>query len=381
MSRRVSHLTRFVRALACAVLLLALLPSAHAATGETWDVSGHTYTAVRVREVTAATITIFHSGGITQLDLATLPSELQQRFSYDPEKAAAWKRDAQTAIAVTREEERRVAEARVKNAPPPAPAIPARPSDAEIARAPAGHYVAVQIEAEVDLRTDFRKFGLYMKDQGRRPSCSVFATVSAVEYEIARRMGKAEPLSEEFLVWAVHELQPGIPLDNGYHFDEVVSALQTYGVPPQSVMRNSFGKSVTDIHPTTDVLLDASARRNIVPVWFRREDPQLIERIVMSLNEHTPVVIGIHWPQWRSLVGNNLLRDQKPQEGAGHAVTLIGYRCPSGRPEDLVFIFRNSYGINWGVGGCAFVAASYLRENLISAFYVTIPGAPAVAAR
>jgi C1A family cysteine protease len=68
-----------------------------------------------------------------------------------------------------------------------------------------------------------------------------------------------------------------------------------------------------------------------------------------------------------------MLRDQQPLQHAAHAVTLVGYRCPSGRPADAVFIFRNSYGVNWGLGGCAFVAASYLQRNLTAAFYLTLP--------
>jgi len=35
----------------------------------------------------------------------------------------------------------------------------------------------------------------------------------------------------------------------------------------------------------------------------------------------------------------------------GHAVTLVGYKSATGRIEDAVFIFKNSYGVDWGQGG------------------------------
>jgi len=202
----------------------------------------------------------------------------------------------------------------------------------------------------------------------------VFAVVGALEYEIARHSGTIEPLSEEFLVWAVRELQPGIPIDDGFNFGEVISALQTYGVPTQDEMPNTFGKSVEEIQPAPGAVQSALGRRNVVPIWFRADDPHLIDRIVEALNQETPVILGVRWPHWRTLRHNSLLLKQQPLEGAGHAVTLIGYKSDTGNAAGTVFLFRNSYGIDWGTGGCGYMAADYLRRNIIGACHLTIPG-------
>ncbi|HSH09380.1 MAG TPA: C1 family peptidase, partial [Oceanipulchritudo sp.] len=231
----------------------------------------------------------------------------------------------------------------------------------------------VVLHEEVDLRPVYLELGLFSKDQGRRPSCSVFAVVSALEYESGLQNGTATRLSEEFLIWAMREMHPGIPVDDGYHFREVMTALQTYGVPPFEMVPNTFGKRVDLIDPSKEAIAAATARRGATPVWFRLDDPQLLERIVGALNHGKPVIIGLRWPNWRTFWDTNLLHKQTPMEDGGHAVTLVGYRNPSGSLEEIRFIFRNSFGPEWGLAGCGFVTGHYLTQNLLSAFYLNVP--------
>lgn len=332
---------------------------------ETWEVAEHLYENVRVREVTPATVTIFHSGGIRQFDLSALPRELQERFGYDPEQAEAWKSaEAEARSAALARQTERTEQLRAERL------------QAEASRSGEVLVVApeeVRFFRELDLRPFYLEKGLVTKNQGRRPSCSVFALVSALEYEQARRAGEAERLSEEFLIWATLQVQPGIPLDTGFNFPEVITALQTFGVPPHAVMPNTLGRRVEDIRPSKEAVEAARPLSSVVPVWFRRNDPYLVERIVSVLNQKKPVIIGVRWPHWRTLANNHLLKNQKPLEQAAHAVTLIGYRNIGGTPEGTTFIFRNSYGNDWGEAGCGFIHARYLRENLIGAFYLKLP--------
>jgi hypothetical protein len=57
----------------------------------TITVDGITYSNVTWRTVTPATVTIFHETGVASLPLDKLPPELQQRFGYDPQKAAGYR--------------------------------------------------------------------------------------------------------------------------------------------------------------------------------------------------------------------------------------------------------------------------------------------------
>lgn len=55
----------------------------------TLTVEGITYSNVIFRTVTPLTVTVFHETGIATIPLEKLPPELQKRFGYNPEKAAA----------------------------------------------------------------------------------------------------------------------------------------------------------------------------------------------------------------------------------------------------------------------------------------------------
>lgn len=346
------------------MLMMPAVRAADSSPAETWVVDGRTYEHVRVKSVNAGTVLIVHRGGITQFELEKLPPELQARFGYDPQRSSEWREQAAAGLDATRVAQEQLLATRLEAS--------RRADAARKSREAATGRVQVQLQEEVDLRPLYSNYGLYFKDQGRRPSCAIFALVSAIEYELARTQGLPSPLSEEFLIWATRKLQPGIPIDDGYHFQEVFAAVQTYGIPRQELMPNTFGRPIDHIKPSENAIADAASRRSITPVWYRPNDPDLIPRIVDALNNRTPVVIGMRWPNWHTLRGNFLLRDQKPVGRMGHAVTLVGYRCPDRNPENLTFIFRNSYGVDWGLGGCGFVARSYLEKQLFCAFRVSI---------
>lgn len=52
-------------------------------------IDGTTYEDIRWESVTPTTVTIFHKTGVATIPLWTLPPDLQKRFGYDPQKAAA----------------------------------------------------------------------------------------------------------------------------------------------------------------------------------------------------------------------------------------------------------------------------------------------------
>lgn len=356
-----------IAALACSVLLATRGGAADAVAAESWTVSGKRYEHVRVLEVTAATVMIAHDGGMAQVDLAALPPDLQQRFHYRPEAAAAWRQEAASALAAT--EALRIAEDRARQR---------RASDEaarrvlEDRRADEPASSTMELLPEVDLRTVFASHSLYLKNQGARPSCSIFAVVGVLEYEYARRFGATEQLSEEFLIWAFRRDHPGKPINDGYHFGEVLETLRRHGIARRDCLPDSFASHLRDEAPPQSAIDEAANRRRFQIVGMRPGEALTLARIVQALNQKTPVIIGVGWPHHSTLQRNNLLKDQVPLSGAGHAVTLVGYRS-EGTPESLVFIFRNSYGPQWGLGGYGLMAASYLEKHLLAAFCLVVP--------
>ncbi|HVM61243.1 MAG TPA: hypothetical protein VMV72_10290 [Verrucomicrobiae bacterium] len=71
-------------------------------------VDGIIYSNVTWRTVTPATVTIFHQTGVASIPLEKLSPELQQRFGYDPQKAAAYRAEEAAAA------ERRLADAQAR---------------------------------------------------------------------------------------------------------------------------------------------------------------------------------------------------------------------------------------------------------------------------
>src|SRR5215467_6925020 len=49
----------------------------------------------------------------------------------------------------------------------------------------------------IDLRPTFESFGLVPRQQGARPTCSVFTMASAIEFAVAKRQGHTPRLSVE----------------------------------------------------------------------------------------------------------------------------------------------------------------------------------------
>ncbi|MEM9160254.1 MAG: C1 family peptidase, partial [Verrucomicrobiota bacterium] len=107
----------------------------------------------------------------------------------------------------------------------------------------------------------------------------------------------------------------------------------------------------------------------VVPIPGR-ENESVIKNIIHTLNTSTPVVIGANWPNIKILGNNPTLSTQKA--AGGHAVTLVGYKNKTGSLEGVTFIFRNSWGHRWGVGGYGFIRYEYLEKHLTEALVLEL---------
>jgi hypothetical protein len=356
-------------------------PRATPPAPERWVVGDTVFEEVRVLSTSPSAVTIRHRGGLAQVPFSDLPEALRRRFAFDPMQAAA--HDA----AVQAENERRAAEA----------AIVAQQRRNEVAERSGVARTATERALQrfgrpapvvnVDLREEFRALDLVAKNQGRRPSCSVFAVVSALEIQRAKLTGTVEKLSEEYLVWAtrrqlgltvgdtsrVHEGDDVGDRDAGYALGEVLAALRAYGIPLQAAMPNTYGLAQAEISsPPDHVIAEAQNRRDVFlhRVTGRTTEAQ-IDNLLHALAEGVPVVVGMRWPHSRTL-RQPLLSEQAPVPGYAHAVTIVGCYSETGRKEDLRFIFRNSWGIRWGVGGHGFVTYDYLRRHLLEAVVLEV---------
>ena len=341
-----------------------------------------TYQQVQIRSVSARSATITHSGGMASVLLRDLSPELQQRFGYDPATEQAQEEAAKVrrAAAEKQHQAQREAVRKMRQTSPSA-------DESKIDQLLRSFGQAPEVAKQVDLRSRYNELGLWVKSQGFRPSCSVFAIVSALELQNAELNGKPERFSEEYLIWATRKTlnrtskpQEGIPSnltddprtqDEGFALHEVVTALRTYGIPPRDRVPNRL-KGATIETPPDDVVNEArNSRRVSVHMVPGRDGATLVANLVQALNAGVPVPIGMRWPQvhtWRT----GYLAEQTTSEAGGHAVTLVGYKSESGRIEDAVFTFKNSWGVDWGADGYGYATYNYLVKNLTTAVVLEV---------
>ncbi len=371
---------RFGLALAAALLLApgAVVGAELLKAGaklETMTAGKVTYREVVVRSVSARTVTITHAGGMASVKLRDLTPELQAALGYDPVAESASEQALQNATAARQAQQAAVAAARKAEA--------ARVGS-KLERLLLEFGRPALMRDGVDLRPRFRELELHAKDQGRRPSCAVFAVVSALEYLHAEQTGRAEKFSEEYLVWAtgksINRIGPVAPgsdedADAGFALTEVVTALRAYGIPLQSSMPNTIGRSrnVT-AEPAPEIITEARNRTQVAILLVPgRDTATQLNNVVQTLNAGIPVAIGCGWPRLTNMRAA-LLNSQSPIPGYGHAVTVVGYTCETGRIEDTTFIFKNSWGAAWGANGYGFATYAYLVKNLNTAVVLEVGG-------
>lgn len=334
-----------------------------------------TYEDVRVRSRDARSVIFSHRGGLASVRLRDLPPATQALLGYDPATDPG-------------------------DPPPPAPRPKPRPEATTPQRKAADPSSTPQLEQlflKYDtlpaprpvqtLQPEFIRLNLAAKNQGRRPSCAVYAVVSALEFQTSRLTGSLERLSEEYLIWATRrslgltgpndvlarDAEGELTEDVGFSLISVVTALQTYGIPRQDDMPNVPGLAVDEVPvPTPEIIAAARARRLVFITQLPgREPAALINSLIHALDAGFPVPAGLRWPHERSIRAG-MLADQQPLANAFHAVTFVGYECPTGRLEDTAFIFKNSYGPRWGRGGYGRASWNYLSRHLFEAYVLDV---------
>jgi hypothetical protein len=355
------------------------------ASFETLQVGPSTYQHVKVKSVTARTIMIAHDGGFASVHLRDLSPELQAQFAYSAEAEIASEQAIKQASIQAEAKRASNAKAKVASKKPT--------NDSKIDRLLQAFGQAPEIKTEVDLRQRFFDFGLGVKDQGFRPSCSVFAVVSALELQIAEEAGQAEKLSEEYLIWATCKTLNRAPkssdafgstdeenvddLDEGFALSEVVNALRSYGIPAQSSLPNKFLHTMKIADPPSEVIDEARNHRRVFVHQIPGRDPETrLSNLIQVLDAGIPIPIGMQWPYFRAVHGG-YIDNQQVIPNAGHAVTLVGYTNKTGRIEDTVFMLKNSWGARWGQGGYGHVTYRFLASHMMDAVLLEVQRAEA----
>ncbi|MBN2452623.1 MAG: DUF2961 domain-containing protein [Lentisphaeria bacterium] len=206
-----------------------------------------------------------------------------------------------------------------------------------------------ELPAEIDLRPAFAQWGLPGRRQEKRPTCSVFTVMGALEFAVARRQRRGVRLSVEYLNWAASQAR-GEARDGGF-FSEIWNGFAERGVCLEEDMpyRAAFDPAQP---PSAAAQADARTRLSLglgfrwIKEWdvtTGLTDAHLLA-IRQTLASGWPVCAGLRWPKQEAW-DDGVLRMCPPEAVRdGHSVLLVGYRDDAGQPGGGVFVFRNSGG-------------------------------------
>ncbi|MCP4145639.1 MAG: C1 family peptidase [bacterium] len=220
----------------------------------------------------------------------------------------------------------------------------------------------------VDLRED----SLTVKHQGKRNTCSVFAATALIEYLIWDKYGKVVDMSESYNYWAAKKYAlTNTYLKEGYlSIDGLAGYLAVeaykYGSMDESNWayenenwltsndercKSSNGKysmeCFTGVPPENAKKTEYLAQ----PVYIDRED---IGQYI--LKEKKPVAMNIFWHfDAVDEKGQFRLPTSEEVKKGGHVILLIGYNS-----ETKTFIFKNSWGTDWGQDGYGTIPEEYI---------------------
>ncbi|MDJ0666711.1 MAG: C1 family peptidase [Desulfobacterales bacterium] len=226
----------------------------------------------------------------------------------------------------------------------------------------------------VDLRGNMTP----VKHQGSRNTCSVFAATSLMEFLIKDKTGRTVDLSESYNYWAGKKRAltsdflreryanmdglAGFLAVEAYRHGSMLESQWPYQNQTQLRQNDPRCRSVADKGPTECFTGLPPKRAQLLryaiePTYIPREK---IGNFILRHNK--PVVLNVLWCEGalnRRTGGFRLPTNTEVQDAIrnhrGHVITLVGFN-----PRTRTFVYRNSYGPNWGRNGYGTLPEDYV---------------------
>lgn len=250
---------------------------------------------------------------------------------------------------------------------------PASPKTAKAQSAPR--------KSKVDLRPDFEKRRLGVRQQGQRGACQVFAFVGVLEYQLSKS-GKPVDLSEQFLMWATNDANEFDRVD-GFNRDWLTTGIKKNGICLESQMpyvpRNEAIAAPSD-EAVHEGLKRVDCKVTSVKHWSDEVGftDEVRDEIMRLLAAKQPVTATLSWPMnvpdKEMVDARNFMIDRSVEANRknGHGVVLVGYCVDKKVEGGGYFIARNSWGEKFADRGYVGVTFDYARKYGIDAYYATL---------
>lgn len=223
------------------------------------------------------------------------------------------------------------------------------------------HFTESQSE-DVDLRENCPE----IYDQGKLGSCTANAIAFAYEYDQIKQKEENPFIpSRLFIYYNERDMDEMTDIDSGSSLRNGIKTISKQGVCKESEW--PYDITQFTVKPPTILYEEAKEHLSIKYKKIKQSENQL----KMALKSGYPVVFGISvFESLESLETYNTgivpmpNRDEKMV--GGHAITLVGFN-----DKKKQFIFRNSWGKDWGEKGYGYIPYNYVTDsNLASDFWI-----------
>jgi hypothetical protein len=195
-------------------------------------------------------------------------------------------------------------------------------------------------------RVDLRPYCTTVENQGQLRTCTLNATVGAVEYHYSRRDRHAQDFSRLFVYYNLRRMKGEVNEDPGAEIREAMAALINYGVCIEDLW--PYDPTLLAVEPPQDAYKDAMKHQLL---QYARVDGG--QRAINSLAAGLPVIFAIDVPYrcYEEAAKTAILLGPKPGEReedpfGRHSMLIVGYDKPA-----KTFLVRNSWGEEWGDRG------------------------------
>lgn len=222
-------------------------------------------------------------------------------------------------------------------------------------------------------------FDLKIKDQGKRPTCSAFASTRALEISLAQG-GTKKRLSDQFIYYA----------SKPYCQKSPCSKRGSWALTAFKRSQNSSSPDIPSEKLCPYSKSPKSGNETQIPLTrgcFKGEHQlkkfnqvKSLTQIIRALDKGQPVVSGFKLsPNFYRNKGVILQKDAAKSgsmnsHSAGHAILLVGYMKipPSLNEGKVCFITANSWGEGWGKGGHACISEKWVKNYRFNISFLAV---------
>jgi hypothetical protein len=226
---------------------------------------------------------------------------------------------------------------------------------------------------EADLRGQIADYGLKIRNQGNRGTCSVFALTFCQEYVTANKTGQKNlDFSEEYLN-VVGDIAAGSVNDGGFYKD-LNAGYQFYGHVNESELPYHDPLAANTAKDGKALLNEGIGTTKYTADFIKNWDKTRgandaeLKSAINYLDQSIPVAVGLLWPaqgkmQKAVLTGVDMMvKVPRSDTVDGHSVVLVGFKKNNSIPGGGYFIFRNSWGEGWGDKGYGYMSFDYVKN-------------------